>query len=221
MLQKATLEFLKELEVNNDKSWFDANRKRYDAARADFDQLISQVIEEFSKSDNEIGWLKAKDCIFRINRDVRFTKDKSPYKNHMGASINRDGKKSHFADYYFHCEPGNKSLVGGGLWIPEASNLKKVRQEIDYCWEEFESIIRSKDFAKHFGDLEKKAYSLTRPPKDYDKDNPAIEYLKMKSIMTFRYFTDEELLSKDLVKKIVDAFKALQPLIKFMNRSLE
>jgi uncharacterized protein (TIGR02453 family) len=221
MLQNATLQFIKDLEQNNDKSWFDANRKRYDAARADFEEFITNLITEFSKYDNEIGWLKAKDCIFRINRDIRFTKDKSPYKNHMGASLNKAGRQSHFSDYYFHCQPGGKSLVGGGLWLPEAKDLKKVRQEIDYCWEEFEGLIRGKDFVKQFGDLEKKEFSLTRPPKDYDKDNPAIEYLKMKSIMCFRYLTDEELTSKDLLKKIVDAFRALVPLVRFMNRALE
>jgi uncharacterized protein (TIGR02453 family) len=221
MLQIATLQFLKDLSENNDRSWFDANRKRYEAARANFDQFITDLIEEFSNYDIEIGWLKAKDCIFRINRDIRFTKDKSPYKDHMGASLNKAGRQSHFADYYFHCQPVNKSLVGGGLWLPEAKDLKKVRQEIDYCWKEFESILKNKDFIKQFGDLEKKEFSLSRPPKGYDKENPAIEYLKMKSIMCFRYLNDEELTSKDLLKKVVDAFKSLQPLIKFLNRALE
>lgn len=221
MLQPSTLQFITDLEQNNDKSWFDANRKRYEAAKEDFEAFITKLIAEFSKYDTELAWLKAKDCIFRINRDIRFSKDKSPYKNHMGGSLNRAGRQSHFGDYYFHCQPGNRSLIGGGLWLPEAGHLKKVRQEIDYCWEEFEGIIKSKDFVKQFGDLEKKTYSLSRPPKDYDKDNPAIEYLKMKSIMAFKYLTDEELTSKDLLKKSVDAFKALLPLVKFINRSFE
>ncbi|MDB5193855.1 MAG: hypothetical protein JWQ96_3418 [Segetibacter sp.] len=221
MLQKATLEFIKELGENNDKSWFDANRKRYDTARADFDQLITKVIEGLAKSDIEIAWLKAKDCIFRINRDIRFTKDKAPYKDHMGASLNKAGRSSHFADYYFHCQPGNKSLVGGGLWLPEAKQLKQVRQEIDYCYDEFKCIITSKEFIKEYGNLEMNSYTLSRPPKGYEKDNPAIEYLKLKSIMCFTYIKDEELMSKDLVTKIVNAFKALQPLVKFINRAME
>jgi uncharacterized protein (TIGR02453 family) len=221
MLQPSTLQYLKDLDANNNKQWFDENRNRYVEAKANFEQLITKVLEEFGKSDPEIAWLKAKDCTFRINRDIRFTKDKTPYKNHMGASLNKAGKQSHFADYYFHCEPGGKSLIGGGLWLPDAIHLKKVRQEIDYCWEEFQQIITSKPFVAAFGDLEKKAYSLRREPKGYDKDNPAIEYLKMKSVMAFKMLSDEDLTSKNLVKIVVSAFKALQPLVSFINRSLE
>jgi uncharacterized protein (TIGR02453 family) len=221
MLQPGTLQFLKDLEINNNKAWFDANRNRYIDAKADFENLITKVIEQFGKSDTEIAWLKAKDCIFRINRDIRFSKDKTPYKNHMGASLNKAGKQSHFADYYFHCEPGGKSLIGGGLWIPEANHLKKVRQEIDYCWDEFQQIIRSKPFITTFDDLEKKSYSLSREPKGYDKNNPAIDYLKLKSIMAFKVLSDDDLMNKNLVKNITSAFKSLQPLVRFINRSLE
>lgn len=221
MLQSTTLQFLKDLDINNNKPWFDANRHRYINAKADFELLISKVIEQFGKSDTEIAWLTAKDCIFRINRDIRFSKDKTPYKNHMGASLNKAGKQSHFADYYFHCEPGGKSLIGGGLWIPEANHLKKVRQEIDYCWDEFQQVIHNKMFSSTYGDLEKKAYSLSREPKGYAKDNPAIEYLKMKSIMAFKMLSDDDLMSKNLVKMITLGFEALQPLVNFINRSLE
>jgi uncharacterized protein (TIGR02453 family) len=139
----------------------------------------------------------------------------------MGASLNKAGRSSHFSDYYFHCQPGNRSLVGGGLWLPEAKHLKLVRQEIDYCFDELKSIVSSKQFIKEFGGLEMKSYALSRPPKGYEKDNQAIEYLKLKSIMCFRYLTDDELTSKDLVSKIVNAFKALQPLVRFMNRAME
>ncbi len=135
MLQKETLKFLKNLKSHNDRTWFEEHRKQYTEARADFEQFITEVIAAFSKHNDEISWLTAKNCIFRINRDVRFSKDKSPYKTNMGAGLNKGGKKAPFVDYYFHCEPDNKSFVGGGLWLPEAKNLKKVRQEIDYCWD--------------------------------------------------------------------------------------
>src|ERR1051325_10599551 len=129
MLQTTTLKFLKDLKKNNTKEWFDANRKAYESAKKDFEGLVESVIEQFCKKDEEIGSLKPKDCMFRINRDIRFSKDKSPYKTNFGAFINKGGKKSIYAGYYFHCEPG-ENFVGGGLWMPMPDALKKVRQEI-------------------------------------------------------------------------------------------
>jgi uncharacterized protein (TIGR02453 family) len=221
MLQKATLRFLQNIKENNNKAWLDANRSAFDAAKENFEQVVTKVIDEFGKKEDEIAMLKAKECIFRQNRDVRFSKDKSPYKIHMGASIDRGGKKSGFAGYYFHCEPGDKSFVGGGLWMPEAPALKKVRQEIDYCWDEFQKIVTDKKFVVQFGDLDIEEFTLSREPKGYEKDNPAIKYLKLKSFVALRSLNDEELMSKDLVKKITTAFEALKPLIRFINRSIE
>jgi uncharacterized protein (TIGR02453 family) len=139
----------------------------------------------------------------------------------MGASFDRGGKNSGFAGYYFHLEPNDKSMAGGGIWMPEASALKKVRQEIDYSWEEFQSIINDEDFKKVYGQLEEGEFKLSREPKGYEKDNPAIECLKLKSIVAITKLSDEELLSEDLQQKIVAAFTALMPLVKFINRALE
>ena len=136
MLQISTLKFLKDLKKNNTKEWFDANRKIYESAKQNFEALVQTVITQHGEKDEEIIALKPKDCMFRINRDVRFSKDKSPYKTNFGAFINRGGKKSIYAGYYFHCEPG-ENFVGGGLWMPMPDALKKVRQEIDYCFDEF------------------------------------------------------------------------------------
>ena len=136
----------------------------------------------------------------------------------MGAYLNKGGKKSNGAGYYFHCEPGNNSFVGGGLWMPEGPVIKMVRQEIDYCYDEFSKII-AKKFHIQYGDLELKD-TLSREPKGYEKDNPAIKYLKLKSFVAMRPVTDEELTSKDLVKKITAAFDALQPVIHFLNRAI-
>src|ERR1700734_3777017 len=116
MLAVATIKFLKDLKKNNNKPWFESNRKKYEDAKADFSKFIQGIIEKHAKKDKTLKDLKAKDCMFRINRDVRFSKDKSPYKTNFGASINRGGKKSLFAGYYFHCEPG-ESFAGGGLWM--------------------------------------------------------------------------------------------------------
>jgi uncharacterized protein (TIGR02453 family) len=221
MLEPQTLRFLNQLKKNNNKPWFDAHRVQYDAARINFSNFIQLLIDGVQQSDTTITGLTAKDCLFRINRDIRFSKDKTPYKNNFGASIKRDGRKSRFAGYYFHCSPGG-SFIGGGLWMPESADLKKVRQEIDYNWDEFSSIIREKKFKKVYGDLYKGGdVSLTNLPKGYEKDNPAIDYLKLKSFIAETKLSDDELTKSTLHKKTVAAFEALQPLLNFINRSLD
>lgn len=221
MLQLRTLHYIKDLAKNNNKPWFDENRHFFDIAKTDFEQLVRNIISSFGEVDPDIAPLEVKNCIFRQYRDVRFSKDKTPYKQHMGASFDKGGKKSGFAGYYLHIEPGNKSMVGGGIWMPEAAQLKKIRQEIDYSWQEFSDIIHQPAFTKIYGDLEQGEYKLSREPKGYDKDNPAIEYLKLKSLVAVQILTDENLVSKDLLEKTIVAFTALMPLIKFINRSLE
>jgi uncharacterized protein (TIGR02453 family) len=221
MLQASTIKFLKDLKKNNTKAWFDKNRKTYEAAKEDFTSLITNVIQRFGEKDENISTLTAKDCMFRINRDVRFSKDKSPYKTNMGASFSKGGKKAIAAGYYFHCEPG-QAFVGGGLWMPDAGVIKKVRQEIDYCFDEFSKIIKNKKFVAQYKSLEiTDETSLSREPKGYEKDNPAIQFIKLKSWLATTPLTDAELTDKNLQKKIVAAFDALQPLIEFLNRAIE
>jgi uncharacterized protein (TIGR02453 family) len=221
MLEPQTLKFLSQLKKNNNKPWFDAHRAQYVAAKIDFSNFIQLVIDALQKSDTTITGLTAKDCQFRINRDIRFSKDKRPYKENFGAFIARSGKKSIYAGYYFHCAPGN-SFIGGGLWMPEPVNLKKVRQEIDYNWQEFRSILKGKSFKKIYGDLLKNEdLSLSRMPKGYEEDNPAIDYLKLKSLIAETTLSDEELTKSTLHKKTLTAFEALQPLLQFINRSLD
>ncbi len=220
MLQSSTLKFLKDLKKNNNKPWFDANRKRYEEAKGDFVNFIQQVIDLHGKKDKTISTLKAKDCMFRINRDIRFSKDKSPYKTNFGASINRGGKKSMLAGYYFHCEPG-EAFVGGGIWQPMPPELKKVRQEVDYNFNEFKKIISSKKFKAVYSELYKgDDVSLTRLPKGYEENNPAAEYLKLKSYLAMTNLSGKDLTSKNLLQKTITAFGALEPLIEFLNESL-
>jgi len=234
MLQSSTLKFLKDLKKNNNKPWFDKNRKVYEAAKADFTAFIQKVIDLHGKSDNSIKNLLAKDCLFRINRDIRFAKDKSPYKTNFGASINKGGKKAwdsagfnakgkiawDSAGYYFHLEPGG-CFKGGGIYMPPSDALKKVRQEIDYNFADFKKLIVSKKFKSVYGDLDKsKEFILSRVPKGYEADNPAAEYLRLKSYIAMIKISDKDLTSKDLVKKTVAAFEALQPLIGFINAAI-
>ena len=221
MIQPSTLKFLKELKKNNTKEWFDKNRKIYESAKADFISLVDDVIVKFGKKDESIAALQSKNCIFRINRDIRFSKDKSPYKTNMGASFSKGGKRATVAGYYFHLEPGN-SFVGGGIYMPEADTIKKIRQEIDYCFADFSKIIKHKKFVAQYGDLDKSAdISLAREPKGYEKENPAIDYLKLKSWIVMKPVSDTELTDKTLIPKIITAFEALQPLVEFLNRAIE
>ena len=220
MLQSSTLKFLKGLKKNNNKLWFDAHRKQYEAARNDFEVLIQAVLDKHSKNDPDLKGLTAKKCMFRINRDIRFSKDKSPYKTNFGASMDKGGKKSGLAGYYFHLEPG-KSFLGGGIWMPQPDFLRKIRQEIDYCFDEFTKILS----AKKFKTLYKELYigedvRLTKVPQGFEKNNPAAEYLKFKSWLVLADIDDSTLTSKDLLNKTVDAFCVMQPFVKFLNRPL-
>ena len=184
--------------------------------------LVTAVIHELGKTDPGIATLTAKDCMFRINRDVRFSKNKAPYKSNMGASFVAGGKKSILSGYYFHLEPGGQSFVGGGLYMAEPDKMKKIRQEIDYNWDAFRKIIQNKKFVAQYGDLQKgEGLSLSREPKGYEKDNPAIDYIKLKSWIATTSITDAELTDKQLLKKINAAFHALQPLVVFLNRALQ
>lgn len=218
MLQLTTLKFLKDVKKNNNKEWFEKNRKVYEAARADYLAFVTTVLTQLQKIDPGLEGLEPKQCVFRINRDVRFSKDKSPYKTNMGASFSKGGKKIQAAGYYFHCEPG-QCFIAGGLWMPMAPELKKVRQEIDYCFDEFNAIVKSKKFKNTFSGLDTSAI-LQRPPKGYEEDNPAMEYLKLKSFIVSTPVTDAALSSKDLVKKVVSSFEIMKPFIDFLNRGL-
>lgn len=218
MLQNSTLKFLKELKKNNNKPWFDINRKKYEASKTDFVSFVDNTIYAIAKFDPLVTSLKAKECIFRINRDVRFSKDKSPYKSHMGAYINPGGKKINTPGYYFHCEPGG-SFAAGGLYVPEPATLAKVRQEIDYSFDEWKKILNDKSFKKYFSKVDG-IETLSRPPKGYTGDNPALEFLKMKSFIVSRPLTDAQLTDKNLTKEVAKTFEAMKPMIDFLNKGM-
>lgn len=220
MLQGTTIRFLKDLQNNNNKPWFDEHRKIYEAAKADLQTMVGQLIPAIAVFDEPIGTLEIKDCTFRINRDVRFSKNKSPYKNNMAAYFSRGGKKASVPGYYFHCEPG-KSYGAGGFYSPMPAELAKVRQEIDYNFEEWKNIITHKIFKKYFSQGIEGIESLVRPPKGYDENNPAIHYLKMKHFIVSKPFTDAELQNKTLVKDVAKVYETMKPMIDFLNRAVE
>jgi uncharacterized protein (TIGR02453 family) len=220
MLQPSTLNFLAQLNKNNNKPWFDANRKKYEDAKADFLQLVNKIIQITTAFDDTLIGLEPKKCVFRINRDVRFSKDKSPYKTNMGASFNKGGKKIQNAGYYFHVEPG-KSFLGGGLYMPMAPELNKIRQEIDYNFTDWKKIVKDKKFKKIFTTGVDGIDYLVRPPKGYDETTPAIYYLKMKSFIATVPLTNAELTDKKVYKTIETTFKQLKPMLNFLNAAIE
>lgn len=219
MLQPSTLKFLKLLRLNNNKVWFDEHKTEYMAAKADFESMVQQLIDGLARQDATMQGLTLKDCVFRIYKDVRFSKDKTPYKVNMAASFQAGGKKSTLAGYYFHLEPGGNSFAGGGIWMPAAPQLKKLRQEIDYNFQEFEQLISNKEFIKHFGKIEGDA--LKTAPQGYQPDNPAIAYLKLKSVIVSHPFTDENSTQPAMVREILKTFAIMQPLIQFINRAMD
>ena len=222
MISSSTITFLKALKKNNNKPWFDKNREKYNAAKYNLEEFVALLLQKMVLFDEDMKELTAKNCTFRINRDIRFSKNKTPYKINLSASFNRGGKKSIYGGYYFHLQPGGNSFVGGGLWMPEPENLKKLRQEIDYCFPEFKKIIGAAAFKKYYGELEKdEKQMLVNIPKGYDKENPAVDYLRMKSYIATKNLSDEEILSPKLADEVIQSFKALMPLVKFINRAFE
>lgn len=218
MIKASTISFLKALKENNDREWFDKNRERYEDAKDDHRLFIDEVIKDFSKVNPKLKGLTAKECVFRIYRDVRFSKNKDPYKTNMGAGINPGGKKMEMAGVYIHIEPG-KSFIAGGRWMPDAPTIKAIRQEIDYNLPQFKKIIFDKNFVKQFGTLEDE--KLKTAPKGYPKDHPEIELLKYTSYIVSRELDDKLIQSKDLIKELALAYKTMLPFLNFLNEAVD
>lgn len=219
MISKQTLKFLKDLKVNNNREWFLSKSMEYKVAKQEYTYLIQQVIFQIGKKSKAYADIEASKCLFRINRDVRFSANKAPYKTNFGASINKYGKKSPKAGLYIHFEPGS-SFVGGGIYMPPADVLYKVRQEIDYNYEEFQKVLKSKDFIKNYGALDL-SDALKNPPRGFEKDNPAIDFIKLKSFVAFAHFSDKELMQENFADLAASKLIALLPFIDFLNKGLD
>ena len=219
MIHKSTLDFLSKLSKNNNRDWFEKNRPDYELAKTNFKEFVSEFILSTAKFDPSIKHLEAKDCIFRINRDVRFSKNKAPYKNNFGAILAPGGKKSFDAGYYIQLQPG-ASFIAGGMWQPPTPQINAIRQEIDYNTEEFKKIIGAKEFKKLLGKLSDED-KLKTVPKGYDKTHPEIELLKYKSYITLHNLSDKDVLSKTFLKQCNEVTKAMYPLNLFLRRACD
>lgn len=219
MLASSTLAFLSRLRKNNNRDWFNNHKDEYESARQQWLLLTGALIAGIGKYDKKISGLEPKECVFRIYRDVRFSKDKTPYQTHLSAYISKDGKKSPAAGYYIHIKPGGESFLAGGMHMPPPPILAKVRQEVDYGADEFKKILVDKKFKKTFGGLWES--KISRPPKGYSKDHPEIELLKYNSYIVTHELTDAQVLKKDFVKKAGEIFLLMKPFVDFLNRAME
>lgn len=212
--------FLTDLKKNNNREWFQDNKKRYEEARKQFIELLDNVIVELSKFDSSVANVTSKESIFRIYRDVRFSKDKSPYKTHFGGFVCKEGRKSQWPGYYVHFEPG-ATFAGGGVYGPQPIVLKALRSEIYYNAPEFKKIINSKKFKDTFGGLSIMDDMLKKAPKDFPADFEDIELLRHKHYVCGVNLKDNEITKPELLGTLTDVFKAQYPLNKFLARGIE
>jgi uncharacterized protein (TIGR02453 family) len=211
------LNFLNELKINNNRDWFNENRDQYVHAKSNFENLINRLIPAIYQFDPEIGSISAKQCVFRIFRDVRFSKDKSPYKTNMGGFIARGGRKGGYAGYYIHIDP-EQSFIAGGLHMPQPDILKKARQEILYNIDEFKAILNKPSFINTFGEIQ--GEQLKRPPKDFPADFPDIDLLKFKGYTVIHSVENKTLLKDDFENYALHIFREMYPLNHFLNKAL-
>ena len=216
-ISQSTLDFLSDLKRHNEREWFIRNRKRYDDAKAEFESFVQSMINRISEFDPVLKGLEVKSCTYRINRDIRFSADKSIYKTHLGAFIVRGGKKNgdRYAGYYMHVEPDGNSMIAGGAYMPPMPWLTAIREKIDEHGEELVRIINDKEFKKYFGSLQ--GEKLKSSPKGYPRDHPHIELLKLKSFLVTRMIPDREVSGKGCFELVVNASKAMKTLNDYLN----
>ena len=215
-IKKSTLDFLTSIKYNNNRDWFIGNRPMYLDAKDNFESFVQEIINNLIVIEPIMKGLEAKSCVFRINRDIRFSNDKSPYKSHFGAFIVQGGKKNFdkFAGYYFHIEPG-KSMMAGGAYTPPGPWLSAIREKISDNADEFIKIIHTKDFIKYFGSID--GEKLKTVPKGYSKDHPNIELLKYKSYLVVNEAADKLVLGNNFMDHVINVFKAMKPLNEYLN----
>lgn len=213
------IKFLKALSKNNDRDWFEKHKADFIKAKDEFQGFVSELLESMIKFDPGLMGLDPKKLTFRIYRDVRFSKDKSPFKTNMGATFSAGGKLMTKPGYYFHLEPGNKSFVAGGLYMPSPEHITKIRQEIDYNGKGLENVLSDKKFKKLFNGFDE-FDKLKKVPKGYPPDHAHLEWLKLKSFIVSHKFTDEEVMNKKFLTQASRAFEVMKPLNEFLGNAV-
>ncbi|SFC06356.1 DUF2461 domain-containing protein [Collimonas sp. OK412] len=214
-------QYLAELSENNNRAWFVMNKPRYDILRAEFLELVVRLIAQVSKFDPAIAGCNPKKALFRINRDMRFSHDKSPYKSYFSASITASGLKKPSQGggpaYYFHIDASGTLLIAGGEYMPPADRLRAIRQQVVADAKGFGKLLKNKKLVETYGDLQTEG-KLTRPPKGFDADSPHIEYVKMKNFIVWNEQPVKKMLSDALEKELVSGFKDAYPLVGWLRQ---
>ncbi|RKR81436.1 uncharacterized protein (TIGR02453 family) [Mucilaginibacter gracilis] len=219
MIKSATLDFLKDLAKNNNREWFQDNKPRYEEAKENVIAFTGELLKELKKADPSFNAdIEPKKCIMRIYRDIRFSLNKTPYKNNFGISKLLSGTKTDEIGYYVQIQPGN-SFAGGGYWMPQAEHLKAIRQEIDYNASGLREIIDEPHFVKLFGDFRSQE-QLKSIPRGYDANGENIDLLKLKSFAAIHQFTDEEIMKPNSPKLVAGVLGSIYPLTVFLNNAI-
>jgi len=218
MIAAQTFDFLRDLVLNNDRDWFLENRSRYEQAKENVTDFAGQLLKLLAQIDPQINAdLDPKKCVMRIYRDIRFSKDKTPYKNNFGINFKTGYAKANLG-YYVHLQ-SDHSFVGGGYWMPPADHLKLVRQEIDYSGAELNSIISDASFINDFSKFDQQE-QLKNNPKGYEPDHEFINLLKLKSFAAIHPIKDQELMHKNSAQNVADYLSKILPLNNFLNQAL-
>lgn len=212
------IDFLSALSENNNKDWMDANKTWYQSTRAILLEDAEVLLQEMTILEPSLTAFKAKNCLFRQNRDVRFSANKNPYKTNFGIYFSPTGKNSPGPGYYLQIQPSN-SFLAGGIWMPEADTLKKIRKEIDFSGAQLHQIEQAPSFKKLFSGIE--GEKLKTSPRDYEASHPYIDYLKLKSFTVSHPISDQAILTGAFVKFALDGFYAMKPFIDFLSQALE
>ncbi len=211
--------FLKNLSKNNNREWFEKHKSEFIEAKNEFEAVVASLLQGVVHFDPALSGLDPKKLTFRIYRDVRFSKDKRPYKTNMGATFSPGGKLMVKPGYYLHIEPGNKSFVAGGLYMPIPENLIKIRQEIDYNPKRLAMVLSERKFKKLFSGFDE-SDKLKTAPKGYPKDHPQLEWLKLKSFIVVHKLTDKEVLNKNFLKTLTSALQNIKPLNDYLSEAV-
>ncbi len=214
MLTQQTLQFLTNLSENNNREWFHANRPDYDKTKAEFEAFCQEVLTGLAKFQDNLLHTNVKSCILRINRDIRFSPDKSPYKKYLAAGFGPGGKSSGKVDFYLHIQP-NETFLGGGMWSPTSSQLASFRQEIDYNPQHLKGIIEALDFREYFNEIH--GEKVKKMPKGYSVDHPEIELLKYKQLFFVHKYSNQEVLSEKFADEVIQGCRLLKPYLDYIN----
>lgn len=215
MLSHHSLQFLRNLEQNNNREWFHANRKDYDQTKQEFEHLCQEILTGIAQFQENLLNTSVKSCILRINRDIRFSADKSPYKKYVAAGFGPGGKSSGKVDFYLHIQPNGESFLGGGMWAATGSQLVSFRQEIDYSPHILKGIIEAETFKNYFNEIH--GERVKKMPKGYSVDHPDIELLKYKQLFFVHKYADAEVLSKTFAEEVINGCQILKPYLDYIN----